>query len=94
MADLAVIWQVLSLASQAVEGWETNTSASRMAALQAAKAAAVDAQECNKHTRYTPNPKIRKPPNPIEGSTPCPRLCLPAAMLCECEHSVCSLFLN
>lgn len=46
-----VLLQVLSLASQAVEGWETNTAASRMAALQAAKAAAGEAQECNKHTR-------------------------------------------
>ena len=62
IADLALLWQVLSLASQAVEGWETNTSASRMAALQAAKAAAVDAQECNKHTRYTDRQTLNRKP--------------------------------
>ena len=47
--DLPV--QVLSLATTAVEGWETNTAASRLSALQAARAASSEAQECHKNTR-------------------------------------------
>ena len=43
--------QVLTLASTAVEGWEHNTMASRLSALQAARTAAVEAQECHKSTR-------------------------------------------
>lgn len=43
--------QVLNLASTAVEGWENNTAPSRLNALQAARTAAVEAQECHKSTR-------------------------------------------
>lgn len=43
--------QVLSLATTAVEGWEANTAASRLSALQASRTASVEAQECHKNTR-------------------------------------------
>ncbi len=45
------MFQALSLATTAVEGWEANTAASRLSAVQAARTAASESQECHKNTR-------------------------------------------
>ena len=46
-----VLAQALSSATEAVEGWEAHSVASRQRALHAAKAASEHAQECYKHMR-------------------------------------------
>lgn len=47
-----LLWvQVLCLATTAAEGWVENTTTSRLNALQAARKAAEEAQECHKSTR-------------------------------------------
>ena len=43
--------QVLTLATAAADGWVENSTTSRLNALQAARKAAEEAQECHKSTR-------------------------------------------